>query len=152
MQPRDWSRLAILCLASLVLAACGGRAASPAAQHVLASRFAHDLVAGRVASAQALLVRDADPVVPELVRRLAAPARRHPGVIRSRGADEGNGRWTFTYFRKVTKPDGSFTRETGQVVVDLSGGHTPAVRFFGFRNREISYSTHHDAQLLPSKR
>jgi hypothetical protein len=152
MQRRDRSRLAILCLASLVLTACGGLAASPAEQHAVASRFAHDLVAGRVASAQALLVRGADPVVPELVRRLAAPARRHPGVIRSRGADEGNGRWTFAYFRQVTEPDGSFTRETGQVVVDLSGGRKPAVRFFGLRNREISYSTHHDSQLMPSKR
>jgi hypothetical protein len=99
-----------------------------------------------------LLERGVDPVVPELVRRLAAPGRRHPGVIRSRGTDEGRGRWTFAYFRQVTKPGGAFTRETGQVVVDLAGGRTPSVRFFGLRNREISYSTHHDSQLMPSKR
>ena len=152
MRSRERSRLAILCLAALVPAACGGRTASPAAQRAVASEFAHDLIAGRVQGAQALLERGADPVVPQLVRRLAAPARLHPGVIRSRGASEGNGRWAFAYFRQVTKPDGSFTRETGQVVVDLTAGRTPAVRFFGLRNREVSYSTHHDSQLLPSMR
>ena len=145
-------RSAALCAAVCGLAACGGHAASPADQRAVAARFAHALIEGHVARAQALLAHGVDPVVPELVRRLAAPARLHPGRIRSRGSEDERNRWTFAYFRQVTKRDGSFTRETGQVVVDLTGGGSPTVRFFGLRSREITYSTHHDAVLLPSKR
>jgi hypothetical protein len=145
-------RSAALCAALCVLAACGGHAATPGAQRAVAARFAHALIEGDVARAQSLLAHGVDPVVPELVHRLAAPARLHPGRIRSRGSEDERNRWTFAYFRQVTKPDGSFTRETGQVVVDLTRGRPPAVRFFGLRGREITYSTHHDAVLLPSKR
>jgi hypothetical protein len=134
--------------ALLGLAAGGGHAASPAAQRAVAGQFARALVEGRTARAQSLLAHGVDPVVPELVRRLA----RTGGELRSRGTQEERGRWVFAYFRQVTRPDGSFTRETGQVVVDQANGRTPAVRFFGLRRREIAYSTHHDAQLLPSKR
>jgi hypothetical protein len=141
-----------LCVAACTLAACGGQPASPAAQRAVAARFAHALVEGRVARARTMLAHGVDPVVPELVRRLAAPARMHPGVIRSRGSEEERNQWSFAYFRQVTSPDGSFTRETGQVVVDLTGGSSPTVRFFGLRDRQIVYSTHHDSVLLPSKR
>jgi hypothetical protein len=139
---------ALLLVAAAALAACGGNAASPEAQRAVAWQFARALVEGRAASAQSLLADGVDPVVPELVRRLARPG----GVLRSRGKEDERNQWLFAYFRQVTKPDGSFTRETGQVVVDLTGGHSPAVKFFGLRNREIAYSTHHDAQLMPSKR
>ena len=142
----------LLGAAALTLAACGSHAATPATQRAVAARFAHALIEGDVARAQALLARGVDPVVPELVRRLAAPARLHPGRIRSRGSEDERNRWAFAYFRQVTKRDGSFTRETGQVVVDLTDGGSPAVKFFGLRGREITYSTHHDAVLLPSKR
>jgi hypothetical protein len=141
-------RRALLLVAAAGLAACGGHAASPEAQRAVAVQFARALVEGRAASAQSLLAHGVDPVVPELVRRLA----RAGGELRSRGTQEEGNQWVFAYFRQVTKPDGSFTRETGQVVVDLTGGQEPAVKFFGLRNREIAYSTHHDAQLLPSKR
>ena len=141
-------RRALLLVAAAGLAACGANAASPEAQRAVAGQFARALVEGRAASAQSLLAHGVDPVVPKLVRRLA----RAGGELRSRGTKEERNQWVFAYFRQVTKPDGSFTRETGQVVVDLTGGHTPAVKFFGLRNREIAYSTHHDAQLMPSKR
>jgi hypothetical protein len=141
-------RRALLLLAAAGLVACGGDAAPPAAQRAVAGEFAHALVTGHAAKAETLLAHGVDPVVPELVRRLA----RVGGELRSRGTEEEGNQWVFAYFRQVTKPDGSFTRETGQVVVDLTGGHTPAVKFFGLRNREIAYSTHHDAQLMPSKR
>src|SRR5438874_430835 len=131
-----------LLAAVCALTACGGHPASPATQRAVAGRFAHALVEGHAASARSLLAHGVDPVVSELVGRLVRASHGHPGVLRSRGAEEERNRWVFAYFRQVTKPDGSFTRETGQVVVDLTSGGSPAVRFFGLRRREITYSTH----------
>jgi hypothetical protein len=91
MKSRDRSPFAILCLVSLALAACGGRGASPAAQRAVASQFAHALIAGRVAIAEALLERGA-PVPAALVRAAPAPGaeiRKYREAARCYAANHG---------------------------------------------------------------
>ena len=46
---------------------------------------------------------------------------------------------------------GTFSREHGILVVDTGSGR-PAVTFSAILGRQILYSTHHDSELLPSKR
>lgn len=45
---------------------------------------------------------------------------------------------------------GTFSRERGILVVYTSG--TTRVTFTAIIGRQLAYSTHHDSQLLPSKR
>ncbi len=47
--------------------------------------------------------------------------------------------------------NGAFSREHGSLVVDTGGGAT-GVTFAAILGRQIEYSTHHDSELLPSKR
>jgi len=51
----------------------------------------------------------------------------------------------------VNGKKGAFSRERGILVVD-TGSDSPGVSFAAILGRQIAYSTHHDAQLLPSKR
>jgi hypothetical protein len=61
--------------------------------------------------------------------------------------------WTFSYAGKRTHRDGRFETERGDLVVDVAPSAAGAgVRYFGFRNVRIRFSTHHDALLLPSNR
>jgi hypothetical protein len=142
----------LFCLVTCLLVGCGRSQASPTAQRAVATEFAHAVVAGHAKTAEHLVAGDADPVVRQQVARLTAPFKSHPGLLRSNGRRSGDAQWAFPYRRRVNRRQGAFSRETGWLVVDMSGSSPPRVKFAAVIAREIVYSTHHDAQLLPSKR
>src|SRR5207247_10600942 len=87
-----------------------------------------------------------------LVQRTAAPWTNQRASIRLPGRRTGV-RWTFSYAGRRTHRDGRFETERGDLVVFVAPSATGAgVRFFGFENVQTRFSTHHDAQLLPSNR
>jgi hypothetical protein len=142
----------ILCLLTCLAVGCGRSRASPTAQHAVATEFAHAVVEGHAKTAGRLVAGDADPVVGQQVARLTAPFTSHPGLLRSNGRRSGDAQWAFPYRRRVNRRQGAFSRETGWLVVDMSASSPPRVKFAAILARETVYSTHHDAQLLPSKR
>jgi hypothetical protein len=138
------------------LSACGGKDTptppSETAQRTLAERFAAAVLHGDETAARALLVRRDEPALVFLVRRTTARWRTHQASIDLPARRHGY-RWEVRYSGKRTYPDGRFERETGDLVVLVSPSTAGArVRFFGFANVRTRFSTHHDAQLLPSKR
>ncbi|MGZ4334948.1 MAG: hypothetical protein ACXVRJ_11850 [Gaiellaceae bacterium] len=145
-------RCLILCMLACATAGCGHERASPAAQRAVATDFARAVVAGRAQPALRLIAHGADPVVGQQVARLTAPFTAHRGSLRSRGKRSGDAQWAFPYRRRVNGRHGAFTRETGWLVVDTSDSAPPRVKFAAILARNVTYSTHHDAQLLPSKR
>jgi hypothetical protein len=145
-------RCLALCLVICAAAGCGDRAARPTAQRSVATEFADALLAGRAQQAQSLVARDADPVVGQQVARLTAPFTAQRGFLRAPVRRSGDAQWAFPYRRRVDPGHGVFTRETGWLVVDMSSSSPPRVEFAAILARDVVYSTHHDAQLLPSKR
>jgi hypothetical protein len=135
-------------LAVLALAACGGHDTAPEAeQRAVAGRFAAAVLHGDESRARALLAPDDDGALAFLVRRAAGPWRAQHASLRP--GRRGTGHWTFAYAGTRSHDDGSFERERGDLVVFLADAR---VRFFAFRNVAVRYSTHHDSQLLPSRR
>jgi hypothetical protein len=121
-------------------------------QRDVAGRFAAAVLRGDAAGARALLVRTDEPALVFLVRRAAAPWRTHRASIQLPARRTGM-RWTFTYAGKRTHRDGRFETEAGDLIVVVAPLASRAgVRFFAFKNVRTRFSTHHDAQLLPSKR
>jgi hypothetical protein len=107
-------------------------------------------VAGHADAARSYIANDADPTVRKQASRLAATFARTAGHLIGRARRSGTAQWAFTYRRRVNGKMGAFSRERGILVVDTSGAS--GVTFTAILGREIAYSTHHDAQLLPSKR
>jgi hypothetical protein len=143
-------------LVALALSACGGKtrveAPSTVIQRDVAGRFAAALLRGDAAGARALLVGPDEAALVFLVRRAAAPWRTGHASIQL-PARRTRDRWTFSYAGKRTYPDGRFDTESGDLVVlVVPSADGAGVRFFGFENVRTRFSTHHDAQLLPSKR
>jgi len=144
-------RALAVCLAVAATAGCGGSgrpAPTAAEERALAVRFARAVVRGEPARAAAL-VDAGDATTQELARRLAAASRGHSGTLRLPASRTAPHRWQVAYVRRIPGADGAFERETGRIVVELAGG---AVADVAIRDRELVLSTHHDAQLLPSKR
>ena len=153
---RSKRRLLGCVLLAFVLSGCGGSATvhtpSAAVQRDVADRFADAVFRGDAAGARALLVSPDEGALVFLVRRAAAPWRRQHVSIRLPARHTGE-RWTFSYAGRRTHEDGRFETEKGDLVVDVAPSASGAgVRFFGFRNIRIRFSTHHDSQLLPSNR
>ena len=136
--------------------ACGGRDTptlpSEAAQRTLAERFATALFRGDSAGARALLVRRDEPALVFLVRRATGRWRSQRVSIDLPARRHGD-RWQLRYAGRRTYRDGRFETETGDLIVLVAPSAAGArVGFFGFANVRTRFSTHHDAQLLPSKR
>jgi hypothetical protein len=138
---------------SAAAVACSGCGGAPAAERRptrdVAARFASAVLRGDARGARTLLARP-DELGPR-VRRAAARWRAHPTVrLSSRRTRD---RWTFAYAGRRTHGDGRFETERGELVVVVDpaarGGR---VRFFAFVHVSTRFSTHRDAQLLPSKR
>ena len=145
-----------LLLVALAVSGCGGttslKTPSTAVQRAVAGRFAAAVLRGDAAGARALLVGGDRAALVFLVQRAAAPWRNQRASIRLPGRRTGV-RWTFSYAGRRTHRDGRFETERGDLVVFVAPSATGAgVRFFGFENVQTRFSTHHDAQLLPSNR
>jgi hypothetical protein len=142
-------------LLALAASGCGGASTSapPATvQRDVAQRFAVAVFRGDAVRARGMLVAPEEAALVFLVRRAAAPWRLQHASVRLPARRSG-GHWTLRYAGRRTKPDGSFVTERGELVVDIAPSAAGAgVRYFGFRNVRIRFSTHHDALLLPSNR
>jgi hypothetical protein len=148
-------RYAVL-LVAFATSGCGGKAQtitpSLAAQGDVAGRFAAAVLRGDTAGARALLVRADEPALVFLVNRAAAPWKIQHASIRLPARRDGS-RWTFSYAGTRTHRDGRFETERGDLVVFVGQSAAGAgVRFFVFKEVRRRFSTHHDAQLLPSNR
>lgn len=143
-------------LIATVVSACGGETAlktpSEAVQRNVAGRFAAAILRGDAAGARALLVRADGAALVFLVQQAAAPWRLQHASIRLPGRRTRDG-WTFSYAGTRSHRDGTFETERGDFAVFVAPSAAGAgVRFFAFRQVRTRYSTHHDAQLLPSNR
>jgi hypothetical protein len=143
-------------LVAFAVSGCGGKtitkSPSKAVQRDVAGRFAAAVLRGDVAGARAQLVRADEAALVFLVERAAAPWRIQHASIQLPARRTGN-RWTFSYAGTRTHRDGRFERERGELVVFVARSATGAgVEYFGFKNVRKRFSTHHDAQLLPSNR
>jgi hypothetical protein len=143
-------------LAALAVSGCGGATTmntpSAAVQRDVAGRFAAAVLHGDAAGARALLVGSDEEALVFLVQRAAARWKTQQATIRLPGRRAGR-RWTFSYAGRRTHRDGRFETERGDLVVFVAPSAAGAgVRFFGFENVRMRFSTHHDAQLLPSNR
>lgn len=147
----------VVCVAVIAaLSACGGKDTptlpSEAAQRTVAERFGAALFRGDAVGTRALLLRRDEPALVFLVRTATARWRSHQVSIDLPARRRGD-RWELAYAGRRTYRDGRFERETGDLVVLVAPSEAGArVRFFGFANVRTRFSTHHDAQLLPSKR
>ena len=143
-------------LVALAVSGCGGKSTakppSQAVQRDVAARFAAAVLRGDAAGAGALLTGKDEAALVFLVQRAAAPWRTQHASIRLPARGTAN-RWTFSYAGTRTQRDGRFETERGDLVVFVAPSHAgPGVRFFGFKHVRTLFSTHHDAQLLPSNR
>jgi hypothetical protein len=144
----------IACLVLVTaLSGCGGNdTPSEAAQRTMAERFATALLRGDAVGARALLVRGDEPALGFLVRRATARWRGHHASV-DLPARRRSSRWVVRYAGRRTYSDGRFETETGDLVVLVGPSAAGArVRFFTFSHVRTRFSTHHDSQLLPSKR
>jgi hypothetical protein len=144
-------------LVTCAVSACSGtptttKTPSPEVQRAVAGRFATAVLRGDAAGARALLVPADDEALVFLVQRASAPWRAQHASIRLPARRAGN-RWTFGYAGRRTQSDGRFETQTGDLVVLIAPSTAGAgVEFFAFRHVRKRFSTHHDAQLLPSER
>jgi hypothetical protein len=143
-------------LVAFVASGCGGRTTvktpSQAEQRDVAGHFAAAVLRGDAAGARALLVPADEAALVFLVQRAAAPWRTQHASIRLPARGTGH-RWTFSYAGRRTQRDGRFETQRGDIVVFVAPSAAGAgVEFFAFRHVRTLFSTHHDSQLLPSKR
>jgi hypothetical protein len=150
-----WASLALTCCLAFGLAAtgCGGsKTPSQALQRDVAGRFAVALFRGDAPAARALLVRRDEGALVFLVKRAAAPWRGQHASVRLPARRTGD-RWAVSYEGTRTHADGRFESESGDLIVLVAPSSRGAgVRFFGFTHVRTRFSTHHDSELLPSKR
>ena len=143
-------------LVACVVSGCGGKTMvkppSAAVQRDVAGRFADAVLRGDATGARALLVqRDKSPLT-TLVDLAARPWKTHHASIRLPARHTGT-HWTFSYTGRHTQKDGGFETQSGDlVVVVASSGAGARVQFFAVTHIRTRFSTHHDAQLPPSKR
>jgi hypothetical protein len=136
---------------------CGGSGTGselppPAVQRSVVERFAAALLHGDTAGARALLVPDKDGVLTFLVRKAVSPAKARRTSISPPTRRTGD-RWAVRFVSRRTYADLRFETQRGDLVVFLAPSPAgAAVRFFTFTNVRTRFSTHHDAQLLPSNR
>jgi hypothetical protein len=143
-------------LASLTVSGCGGpttaKPPSQAVQRVIAGRFAAAVLRGDDAAASALLVRTDDGALPAVVQWAAAPWKTHPASIRLPPRHTGDS-WTFRYVGRIPQGRGGFETRSGDLgVVVGSSAAGAGGRLFTVSHVRRDFSTHHDSQLLPSKR
>jgi len=143
-------------LVAFAVSGCGERTTmklpSQAVQRDVAGRFAAALLRGDAAGARALLVPADDGSRVALVLQAVATSGAQRALIRLPARRAGR-RWTFSYARRRTYGDGRFERQRGDLVVFIAPSAAGAgVEFFAFRNVRTRFSTHHDSQLLPSRR
>ena len=152
-----WGKGSIGCLLiALAVSRCGGdTAVKPPVQKTqrnIAGRFAAAVLGGDIAGARALLLRPDQAALVFLVRQAAAPWKTEHASIQLPARRTG-GRWTVSYAGTRSYRDGRFETESGDLIVlvapSTAGGR---VRFFLFSHVRTRFSTHHDAQLLPSNR
>jgi hypothetical protein len=125
---------------------------SEAVQRHVAERFAAAVVHGDADGASALLAHPDEEALLFLVERAATPWRGQQASVRLPARRNGNW-WAVSYTGTRARKDGRFERERGDLVVLVALSRRGAnVAFFAFRNVHIRFSTHHDAQLLPSNR
>jgi hypothetical protein len=150
-----WVSLALTCCLVFAFAAagCGGsKTPSRALQREVAGRFAVALFSGDVRAARALLVRRDEGALVFLVERAAAPWRGQDASVRLPARRAGD-RWAVSYEGTRTHADGRFESESGDLIVlVVPSARGAGVRFFGFTHVRTRFSTHHDSELLPSKR
>jgi hypothetical protein len=150
---------AIGLLLAAVGSGCGGRATVPvegpseSAQRAVAGRFATALLRADLPRARALLVHPDEEALVFLVRRAVAHWTHRRATIHLPARRAGR-RWTVRYDGRRAFRDGRFETERGAVVVLVGRSRTgrARVRFFAFTQVERRFSTHQDAELLPSKR
>jgi hypothetical protein len=143
-------------LVAFAVSGCGGTSTmtppSEAVQRNVAARFAAAVFRGDAAGARALLVRADEAALVFLVERAAARWTTRHAAIQLAARRTGNG-WTFSYAGRRTQRDGRFETERGHLVVFVAPSAAGAgIRFFAFKHVRTRFSTHQDAQLLPSKR
>jgi len=143
-------------LVVIAVSGCGGRTTvktpSQAVQRDVAGRFAAALLRGDAADARALLVPGDDGSRVALVQQAVAASGAQQASIRLPARRAGR-RWTFSYAGRRTYGDGRFERQRGDLVVFIAPSAAGAgVEFFAFRNVDTRFNTHHDSQLLPSRR
>ncbi len=123
-----------------------------AVQRALAVRFASALLRGDGPRARNLLARDDDGSRVFLVEQAVTPWRSTQ-YVRIEPPSRAGDAWTFGFVRRRTEPDGRFQTQEGDIVVIVGPSAAAAgIEFFAFKYVRTRFSTHHDAQLLPSKR
>ena len=147
MTMRRW---ALPCLLICVVG-CGTSRPSRSEQRATARSFAEAVVAGRADAARSYVAKNADQAVREQASRLSAAFARAHGHLIGNPRRSGTAQWAFAYRKRVNGKKGAFSRERGILVVDTASD-SPGVSFAAILGRQISYSTHHDSELLPSKR
>lgn len=143
-------RLAVACLL-LCVVGCGTSRPSRSEQRATARAFAEEVVTGHADAARSYVAKDADPAVREQASRLSAGFAHTPGRLIGRPRRSGKAQWAFAYRKRVNGKKGVFSLERGILVVDTGSGD-PGVTFAAILARQVTYSTHHDSVLLPSKR
>jgi hypothetical protein len=143
-------RWAVACLL-ICVAGCGTSHQSRSGQRATARAFAEAVVAGHADAARSYVAKNADPAVREQASRLSAAFVHTPGHLIGQSRRSGTAQWAFAYRKRVNGKKGAFSRERGILVVDTASD-APGVSFAAILGRQIAYSTHHDSQLLPSKR
>jgi hypothetical protein len=143
-------RWAAACLV-LCVVGCGTSHPSRSEQRATARAFAEEVVAGHGDAARSYVAKGAAPAVREQAARLSAAFAHTPGHLVGEPRRSGTAQWAFAYTKRVNGKKGAFSRERGILVVD-TGSDAPGVTFAAILGRQIAYSTHHDSELLPSKR
>lgn len=122
------------------------------AERSVATRFATAVLSGDAKAARALLEQPDEPAVAYLLRRTAGAWRVRHLLERGR-LRRIDGHWSVGFARRRTYADGRFETQSGELVIFLARSRTGSrVHFFLLEHLRTRASTHHDAQLLPSKR
>ncbi|MEP6893178.1 MAG: hypothetical protein ABI927_05300, partial [Gaiellaceae bacterium] len=131
---------------ALVVAGCHGTTAvgspSRAEQQAVAGQFAAALLSGDVPAARALLAPQRDGALDFLVRRAVRPWKGRHAVIHLPARHVGQ-YWAVGFARRRTHGDGTFVRQSGDLVISI--GPSPrgaSVSFFALENLDTRYSTH----------
>ena len=147
MAMRGWLAACVV----LCIVGCGTSRPSRVEQRATAQAFAEEVVAGHADAARSYVAKDADAAVREQASRLSAGFAHAPGHLVGQPRGSGTAQWAFAYTRRVNGKKGAFSRERGILVVD-TGSDARGVTFAAILGRQVAYSTHHDSELLPSKR
>jgi hypothetical protein len=143
-------RLAVACIV-LGVVGCGTSQPTRSEQRATARAFAQEVVGGHANAARSFVAKRADAAVHQQTALLSADFAKHPAHLVGQARRSGEAQWAFAYRRRVNGKNGAFSRERGYLVVDTGGG-AGGVTFAAIIGRVIDYSTHHDSELLPSKR